>query len=251
MRTYIDSESKFRGLATLAVLTCAALFLPAAAQAADEPTDEITTVQRADGRIDQFTTDTAPAPQNGSVVLHRSQPAPGAPYGPWEQLGENKTPGRNRVIVPIENADGRLEVFWHSQGTVLTASQVTKDGAWTPAAGFGLGPAPWHGSVIASAEKDGRFITFAVDSSGNNVQWREQDGPSGTWQDVEELTGPEDASTGIQQPKVTTLPDGGLQLTVFKWSFPATEGSSYYRITQQGPFGPWGTWEHCSTVRCA
>ncbi|MEU4211716.1 hypothetical protein AB0F13_17215 [Streptomyces sp. NPDC026206] len=211
---------------------------------------DVVPVPRADGRVEQFQL-FYDEPGPGSYLpfaWHRSQSAPGGPYGDWERVSGTPVGPKLYQVGAVESADGRLEVLFSSYGGFCRTTQDADGGEWSPAEGFGLSPAPYHGGIVLFKERDGRLHAFASGAgASDSMQVRSQDPGSGDWGAVRGLGKVPDSFVGLGAPaSLTQLADGRLHLVAREWN-----RDRYWRITERERSLSWGPWELCATAACA
>ncbi len=211
-------------------------------------TGETLSVPRADGRVEQFQ-QFYDDPGPGSYlpfVWHRSQDEPGGPYGDWERV--SRTPvGPKLYQVSAVESHGRLEVFFSSSGGFCHTVQEADGREWSPAEGFGLSPAPYHGGIVLFGDRDGRLHAFASTATAtDSMQVRSQDPGSGRWGEVRGLGKVPDSFVGLGAPtSVTQLADGRLHIVAREWN-----RDRFWQITEAERSSSWGPWELCAAQGC-
>ncbi|GAA2716931.1 MULTISPECIES: hypothetical protein [Streptomyces] len=213
------------------------------------PSGDPVPVRRADGRVEQFQLfydDPAP----GSYlpfVWHRAQQEPGGAYGEWERVSATPVGPKLYQVTAIENALGRMEVFFPSLGVFCHTAEGAGTDGWGPTEGFGLAPSPYHGGIVVFREAGGRLDAFASAGGTDAMQTRTQDPATGRWGPVAGLGALPDPFAGLSQPSsVAQLPDGRLHLVVREWN-----RDRFWQVTERAHLESWEPWQLCADSRCA
>ncbi|WP_434599612.1 hypothetical protein [Streptomyces sp. A5-4] len=212
--------------------------------------DSLTSVARADGRVDQFQLfHDATATGGLPFVWHRGQATPGGAYGDWARVSAATVGPKSYYVTAAENGDGRIELLLSTYGQFCHSVQGTCDHAWSTPQPFGLAPSPYMGGVVLFKEADGSIDAFASTTrTGRSMEVRRLQSPGDVWGPVESLGKVPEANVSLSHPEtVTELPDGRLRLTVHEWN----RDTRYWQITQASPQGPWGPWQLCALPHCA
>ncbi|MEV0263754.1 hypothetical protein AB0I49_20770 [Streptomyces sp. NPDC050617] len=223
-----------------------------AAGLASRPLDgSLVSVPRRDGRVEQFQYFADDSVTQGLpwFLWHRAQDEPGGAYGDWERVSAVPIGPKISYASAAEDADGRLEAFFPSYGVFCHTAQAAPDAEdWSPAADFGLNPAPYHGGVVLFATRDGRLHAFASSAAGtSSMNVRSQGGPSGAWGPVRSMGKVPDANVGLGAPgSLTELADGRLRVGAREWNRDRT-----WQTTELTPGGSWEPWRLCPTAACA
>ncbi|GHC71251.1 hypothetical protein [Streptomyces cinnamoneus] len=211
---------------------------------------DMLSVSRGDGRIDQFQQFyDEPGPASYLPFLwHRQQDEPGGAYGAWERVSGTAVGPKLYQVIPVANGSGRLEVFFSSRGGFCHTVQDPDGEGWSPAEGFGLSPAPYHGGLYLFRERDGRLHAFASATGADAMQVRTEDATgSDGWGPVRGMGRLPDPYAGLGSPtSVTQLTDGRLSIVAREWNRDRS-----WQITEDEHAGSWGPWELCARKDCA
>jgi hypothetical protein len=154
------------------------------------------------------------------------QQAPNGAYGNWSAPLVDATSIEN--VIPIANADGRLELFARRTGAALVhAWQTAKNGpyqsSWTP---FGLGV----GEYAVGYEEDHRIVVSAV--SAGALYLLRQNAPNGSWGPMDLISGPD---IGNSHVIISNNASGAVALLT------ATSDGKWGRLYEAKANGPWQT----------
>jgi hypothetical protein len=88
------------------------------------------------------------------------------------------------AVAPLP--DGRLQLFFVSQGRLLTSWKQTPDpnSVWTPLAGFAPAPRGAVSDVAVGRLPDGRLQLFSTSPNGQlSTSWKQSIDPNSLWTD--------------------------------------------------------------------
>ncbi|CAN5728158.1 hypothetical protein BH09MYX1_BH09MYX1_40590 [soil metagenome] len=159
-------------------------------------------------------------------------PTPNGTVGGWSALGKTEQFLGN--VIPMRNADGRIEVFVCGTDNALWHNwQLTPGGDWSGWVSFPTAVKLQSGDIAVVANSDGRLAAFVVATDGK-VWHAWQGSPNGGWTGWTSLGG----TPAMQNPALVAGRnlDGRLELLMH-----GTDNTVWH-IAQTSAGGGWGAW---------